>query len=659
MGEAEPSRGTAFSAETLIMSAIAKVAVVSNLPQLDKLFDYHIPKDLEGFAKVGSRVRVPFGKGSKVFDGFIFEIETSSDFDGKLLSILEVSGATPSLDESLIELVKDVATRSAASLGEVLKLAVPAHMPRAFKAHTFDSAMAESMKEVQGPFDPDLLDRLVHEDSRHAVLARPAEIGLALDAIEVNVPQWVGLMCLIASRNIQQGKSTILAVPDYRDHQVLLEALASLGLEMHVSNYSQDQVKSKIYEAYLRALDPAPRIVVGSRSVMLAPAHNLGTVVMFDDGDSSFTDQGAPYLNARDTALVRQSIVKNSLVFVGHSRSTDVQRLVESGYVEESTLSFPRPKISVSDPGFRVDSLAFRAIKQGLEAGSVLVQVASRGESTALFCTKCDAKLSCSICSGPVWVDGAGVRKCRWCNATNSLSKCACGGVDFSKGRAGSSRTASELGRSFPGARVIESTGESRILSLKPGKNLVVATAGAEPFVEGGYSAIVLLDAQTSLSKQNLRATEEAIRVWSNAVSKLSPKGEAVLVGVSGKLSQRFCLWEQIEIASDELASRRELMLPPALRLGSVSGGQAILAELSQALHSFGKVTVLGPTPHLRSGDSSEWRLIVKYNYSDTLEVAKFLRGEAIRLSRGKAVVGSSGRPMRALKIRMTDGDVI
>jgi hypothetical protein len=100
-------------------------------------------------------------------------------------------------------------------------------------------------------------------------------------------------------------------------------------------------------------------------------------------------------------------------------------------------------------------------------------------------------------------------------------------------------------------------------------------------------------------------------------------------------------------------------MLPPALRLGSVSGGQAILAELSQALHSFGKVTALGPTPHLRSGDSSEWRLIVKYNYSDTLEVAKFLRGEAIRLSRGKAIVASSGRPMRALKIRMTDGDVI
>jgi primosomal protein N' (replication factor Y) len=400
-------------------------------------------------------------------------------------------------------------------------------------------------------------------------------------------------------------------------------------------------------------------VIVGSRSVILAPAYQLGSIAIFDEGDHSFTDQSAPYLNTRDSALLRQSIQNCSLIFVSHSRSTDIQRLVETGYLTESTEVFPKPKVSVSDPGFRVDSHAFKAIKKGLETGSVLVQVASKGESTALFCASCDKKISCLVCSGPVWVDGSGARKCRWCNAFSAAVACECGSFEISKGRAGASRTAAELGRAFPGSKVVESTGDNRVLRVSSGRNLVIATAGAEPFVDGGYRAVVMLDAQTLLSRQNLRATEDAVRLWSNAVSKIAIDGEAVLVGVSGALSQRFCLWQQFEIARDELSSRRELMLPPALRLGSIAGTQALLVELAQSLSSFEKVKVLGPAPHTRGAESGEWRLIVKYSYSDTVEVAKHLRGEAIRLSRGKSVLASSGRAVRALKVRMSDGDVV
>jgi hypothetical protein len=84
-----------------------------------------------------------------------------------------------------------------------------------------------------------------------------------------------------------------------------------------------------------------------------------------------------------------------------------------------------------------------------------------------------------------------------------------------------------------------------------------------------------------------------------------------------------------------------------------------MLVELAQSLVSFGKVKVLGPAPHVKGNDSNEWRLIVKYNYSDTVEVAKLLRGEAIRLSRGKSILAASGRAVRALKVRMIDGDVV
>jgi primosomal protein N' (replication factor Y) len=640
------------------MPAVARVAVVSNLPQLDRLFDYLIPDELHSEVHVGSRVKVPFGKSSKAFDGFVFELDGVSDYNGQLASVSEVVGTKPSLSRELIELVKELSIRSASSLGEILKLVVPPHMPRAFKKHenTLPSSLPEHLFSIH---QQALVQKLILNGSRHAVLAKP---GISSGDLLENIaryPHWVQLLCSIARFNLEKGQSSILVVPDYRDLEILLDALVNQGLNDYICNYSQEQTKSQAYEAYLRALDDVPRVVIGSRSAVLAPAFNLGSIVIFDDGDHSLTDQSAPYLNARDSSLIRQSIQACSLVFVSHSRSTDVQRLVESGYLVDSSEEFPRPNVAVSEPGFRVDSHAFKAIKKGLETGSVLVQVASKGESTALFCSACNKRVSCQICSGPIWVDGAGVRKCRWCNGFSQATVCECGSSKISKGRAGASRTAAELGRSFPNSKITESTGESRTLRVSPGRNLVIATAGAEPFVEGGYQAVVLLDAQTLLSKQHLRANEEAIRLWSNAISKLATGGSAVLVGVSGSLSQMFCLWQQVEIASLELASRRELMLPPALRLGSIAGSQALLVELAESLMKFDKVKVLGPAPFSRTGDNAEWRLIVKYNYSDTVEVAKHLRGESIRLSRGKSVVASSGRAVRALKIRMSDGDVI
>jgi len=640
------------------MPLVARVAVVSNLPQLDRLFDYVVPDEVVGQVRIGSRVKIPFGKSPKDLDGFVFELGGSSEFVGRLSFISEVIGTRPSISLELLEVAKELSARSASTLGEVLKVIVPSHMPRAFKAHAEpeDFRVPDDLVALSSQAQ---IQELVTAGSRHAVFAR-ASVSTAEQSDPLRgLPHWVQIFCSIASANLINGKSSILAVPDFRDQEVLLDALSTLGLSQHISNYSQEQRKSQAFEAYLRALDEVPRVIVGSRATVLAPAHNLGTIAIFDDGDHSFSDQSAPYLNARDSSLVRQSIEGCSLVFVSHARSTDIQRLVETGYLLDSSETFPKPSISVSEPGFRVDSHAFKAIKKGLEAGSVLVQVSSKGESTALFCSSCDKRLICQTCAGPIWVDSSGVRRCRWCNAFSQAAACECGSSEVSKGRAGATRTAAELGRSFPNSKVIESTGDSRTVRVSPGKNLVIATAGAEPYIDGGYQAVVLLDAQTLLSKQNLRATEDAVRLWSNAVSKLSIGGDAVLVGVSGMLSQMFCLWQQVEIAAHELTSRKELMLPPALRLGSVAGSQSMLMDLAESLAIFKKVKALGPAPYSKGHDPSEWRLIIKYNYSDTVEVAKHLRGESIRLSRGKSVVASSGRAVRALKIRMSDGDVI
>ena len=641
------------------MSKIAKLAIQSNLPQLDRLFDYLVPDSLVDRAEIGSRVRVIFGRSKKPLDAFIVDFPKESEFTGRLSEVLEVVGAAQTLQPNVFKLCQQMAERSASTLGDVLKLAIPPHMPKVFAAHlqTESGGSGSGLKQVAETDEG--TKAIIAPGEKSFVLAEPRQLVLGVGKSEATTPAWVKTFVLLATANLLQGKSTLILVPDYREHEVVMNALELSNLSDYVANYSQEQVKSKQFLGFLTALEDKPKIVVGSRAAAFAPAHNLGSILVFDEADRSYSDQASPYLHSRDVALVRQSIENCSLVFMSHSISTDLKRLIDSGFLTDRTIQFPVPRISNSEPGLRVDSHAYSAIKSGLELGPVLVQVASLGDSTAMYCKSCDEPARCSDCQGPLWIDSSGSKKCRWCNAFQLNYRCSCGAVELTLGRAGATRTAAELGRAFPSARVVESTGQARTTSISRGRTLVVATAGAEPYVEGGYSAVVLLDAKIALARQNLRAQEEAVRVWSNAIAKAGYKAPCVLVGVSGELSQLFSLWNHQKIAENEYKSRQELGLPPSLRLGSITAEISLLTQISDILAKNSSIIRMGPAPIETVSGGQLWRLIFKYPYSIGLELAKLLKVEVGRISAGKARTSSSGRSARAITVKMNDSEVV
>ena len=642
------------------MSKIAKLAIQSGLPQLDRLFDYSIPESLRASVQVGSRVRVAFGKSRKALDGFVVELSDKSEFDGKLSEIQSVVGDIPALQPEVFSLCSQLAERSASTLGELLKIAVPAHMPRAYAGHKpsevstllIDSDFASS-------FDAKYIQALSDPSARSFALAEPRQVSSSYRDSEVAMPSWASLFVAVSIQNLAKGKSSLILVPDYREHAIVVSAISALGLASELADYSQELPKSKQYAAFLKALEPKPRIIVGSRAAAFAPAHNLGSILVFDEADRSYSDQASPYLHTRDVVLVRQAIQDCALLFASHSISTDMMRLLDTGYLKNQTLTFAAPRISISEPGMRVDSHAFSAIKKGLSEGAVLVQVSSLGDSTAMYCKQCDETASCKSCNGPLWIERSGSKKCRWCNRFALDYVCSCGSSEFNLGRAGSTRTAAELGRAFPSARVIESTGENRLLSIPKGRTLVIATAGAEPYVEGGYQALVLLDARVLLGKQSLRALEEAVRVWSNAVAKVGSGGSTVLVGASGELAQLYSLWNHAKIAGNELAARIELQLPPAVRMGSVTADLEMLSAVSEALASNDSIVRIGPAPLASKSSEQLWRLIFKYPYSEGPNLAKQLKLEAAKVAAGKTRVAQSGRSARAITVKMNDAEVV
>lgn len=86
---------------------IAQVIVDVAARQTDRVFEYHIPSDIEKEIQVGSRVVVPFGP--RKVQGFVVGLSETSNFKGKMKDLLVVVDEIPPLTPELVKLSADLA----------------------------------------------------------------------------------------------------------------------------------------------------------------------------------------------------------------------------------------------------------------------------------------------------------------------------------------------------------------------------------------------------------------------------------------------------------------------------------------------------------------------------------------------------------------------
>lgn len=99
---------------------VAEIIVNSTAKQLNRTFDYIIPKAMEKHIKIGSRIFVPFGRIRKQ-EGFVIDIKEYSEFATK--EILEVEDSI--LPEEKIKLAKLMARKYFCNISDCVKLMLP------------------------------------------------------------------------------------------------------------------------------------------------------------------------------------------------------------------------------------------------------------------------------------------------------------------------------------------------------------------------------------------------------------------------------------------------------------------------------------------------------------------------------------------------------
>jgi len=626
---------------------VARIAVDVPLAHLDRPFDYLVPQRLAAAAVPGCRVRVRFA--GQLTGGYLLERAAASEHPGQLAYLERVVSPEPVLSPEIAALAREVADRCAGTLADVLRLAIPPRHAGAEAAagRSADAAGAGQPAGIGDGQPPGLPADAGGggqpsgtgdgQPSRPAP-PRPAPgpwarypagqaflTGLAEGRAPRAVwsalpgPLWPEEIAIAAAAAGSAGRGTLIVVPDARDLSLVDGALArALGPGRHAC-LSAGLGPAERYRRWLSVARGTVGVVAGTRAAMFAPVHDLGLVVIWDDGDDLHAEPRAPYPHAREVLALRAHRAGAGALIGGFARTAEAARLIGTGWAAAITADRPTvrgcaPQVRAAGAdaelardeaarSARMPSLALRMARAGLANGPVLIQVPRRGYVTAVACENCRAPARCPACGGPLALEeGGGPARCRWCGRADPGRRCpACGDPRLRALVTGAGRTAEELGRAFPGTPVVVSGGASVVEMVPRAPALVVATPGAEPRADGGYAAAVLLDGWVLLGRPSLRAAEEALRRWLNAAALVRPgaSGGAVTVVAEAALPavQALIRWDPVTHADRELAEREALRFPPAVRMAALSGPGRAVAELLTAAVLPPEADILGPIP--------------------------------------------------------------
>ncbi|VDR32166.1 Primosomal protein N' [Arthrobacter agilis] len=608
---------------------VARVVLDAQLPHLDRFFDYSVPAGMDAEAQPGVRVKVRFA--GREHAGFLAERVAEASTTATLLPLGKVVSPLQVLTPEILALSTAIAARSVGTVSDVLRSAVPPRMARVENEFlpgsasesvpgtapgTAEEGTAEpgARPAPSGSFQrytngPTYLQHLAAGESPRAVLTSLGGYGPTA---------WPEEMADAVAATASSGRGALVVVPDQRDLARVEAALVARLGSTAIARLTGEDGATPRYRNFLRILQGTARVAIGTRSAAYAPVRDLGLVCLWDDGDDQHIEQRAPYQHARDVLLLRAEHEGAGLLLASVGRSTEAQRLVDTGWaraIEADRREVRRavPRVVHATDAYqmerdplaaqaRIPHAAWAAAQAGLQHGPVLLQVARTGFSPALACDRCRHPARCRACAGPLAQSGRHAPlSCRWCGRPDNHWECQeCGGTRVRATVAGATRTAEELGRAFPGVPVISSAGAHIVDSVRDAPAVVVATPGAEPVAPTGYAAVILLDGNALLSRESLRAGEDALRRWFSAAVLARPApagGTVVITGDDDVAVGHLVRWDPAGAASRELAERHVLGLPPAVRYAVLTGTREALTHFLEGAELEGAARVVGPAP--------------------------------------------------------------
>ena len=448
------------------------VRVALDVP-LHRFFDYLAPEgEALTVADIGLRVRVPFGRQSKI--GVLVELPASSDFSpAQLKSVEGILRDLPPLPPDWFRLCEFCAAYYQAPLGEVMISTLPAGLRRV------DPPKARATRRVTKNLPAQTRPTLTAE--QQAALDRIAADGGADDdsfrAYLLHGVTGSGkteVYLRLVERALATGKQALLLVPEINLTPQLEARVAARFPDAGLASLHSELTEAARTRNWRAALDGSARIVLGTRLAIFTPLPDLGLIVVDEEHDASFKQQDGMRYSARDVAVFRARergipIVLGSATPSLESWANATDTRTPARYTlltlhERAVENARLPAVQRIDTRLEklqdgLSGVLLRAIGQRLERGEQsLVFLNRRGYAPVLTCTSCGWISHCTRCAANLVLHLADGRlRCHHCGFECRVPRACptCGNQDIQPFGRGTQRIEAVLAERFPQARIL------------------------------------------------------------------------------------------------------------------------------------------------------------------------------------------------------------
>ncbi|MBZ0215469.1 MAG: primosomal protein N', partial [Fimbriimonadaceae bacterium] len=345
------------------------------------------------------------------------------------------------------------------------------------------------------------------------------------------------------------------------------------------------------------------RVVVGARSALFLPFHDLGLIVVDEEHDPAYKQSDRVTYHARDMAVVRGFIADFPVILASATPSIETRVNVDAGKYLSLSLPArysgqPLPDIRLIDlranpppRGNWLSPLLVDAVGQALADGrQALLFLNRRGYAPLTLCRKCGYRFMCPQCSS--WLVQHRFRNqlqchhcgfaigapdvCPSCQSENSLVPCG----------PGVERIADEARALFPDARIavlssdlIHSVPEMQRLFAEIEAGQYDIIVGTQLIAKGHHfpllTVVGVVDADLGLGQGDLRAAERTFQLLHQVVGRAgreSVPGTGYLQTHMPEhpVMEALASGDAAEFYGREIAARERFALPPFGHLASL-----------------------------------------------------------------------------------------
>lgn len=428
-------------------------------------------------------------------------------------------------------------------------------------------------------------------------------------------------------------------------------------------------------EQWRRIRSGDARVVVGTRSGVVAPIQHLGLIIVDEEHDGSYKQQESPRYHGRDVAVMRAQAANACIVLGSATPSLESRFNAEGG--KYGLLTLPErierramPDVELID--MRVEFLETRkqgtfsrrlleAISEKLEAREqVMLLHNRRGFSTFMTCRSCGERLQCINCAVTLTYHRRDRRMlCHYCNYAERVPsicpKCNSKHIYFLG--VGSEKVEDELHEVFPTARIARLdrdtvAGKRHFETILNGfrEHAFDILVGTQMIAKGhdipNVTLVGVVSADIGLGMPDFRAAERTFQLLTQVAGRAGRghlPGRVLVQTINPEhYAVRFAAAQDFPAFYEkEIEFRRAMLYPPFSALANVLVRHEKQEDALRMSTELGllltppphKIRVLGPAeaPVPRLKNEYRYQLLLKAGSRRTLnEILQTLRAYAL-----------------------------